>query len=196
MNIKFFVKIGESASETLLLLTVAYGEYAMKELSVFEWHRWLIERRNDVQDDPRSGQQEMQRTDANVDRVRTLMHSDRRLCVRLIAELNMDRETVCQIMEDSGMRKISTKMVPQILTNNQKRLIFYTMQSCLIESLLVMKLGVFSTAWKQNAKACSGKHRIHLGRKKAHMSRLQLKTMPMCFFSHRVIVHSEFITQE
>ena len=38
-NIKFCVKIGKSASERLELLKVAYGEYAMKKSSVFEWHR-------------------------------------------------------------------------------------------------------------------------------------------------------------
>jgi len=35
INIKFCVKIGKGASETLALLTVAYGEYAKKKLSVF-----------------------------------------------------------------------------------------------------------------------------------------------------------------
>jgi len=39
INIKFCEKIGKSASETLALLTVAYGEYDMKKSSVFEWHR-------------------------------------------------------------------------------------------------------------------------------------------------------------
>ena len=39
INIKFCVKIGKSASEKLALLTAAYGEYAMKKLSVFDWHR-------------------------------------------------------------------------------------------------------------------------------------------------------------
>ena len=34
INIKFCVKIGKSASETLALLTVDYGEYAMKKSSV------------------------------------------------------------------------------------------------------------------------------------------------------------------
>jgi hypothetical protein len=63
------VKIGKSASETLALLTGAYSEYAMKKLNVFEWHRQLKEKREDMQDDPRSGQPKMQRTDANVDRV-------------------------------------------------------------------------------------------------------------------------------
>jgi len=36
INIKFCAKIGKSASETLALLTVAYGEYAMKKYSVFD----------------------------------------------------------------------------------------------------------------------------------------------------------------
>jgi hypothetical protein len=71
INIKFCVKIGKSASETLALLTVAYGEYAVKNSSVFEWHRRFKEGREDVQDDPRSGQRKTQRTDTNVDRAQT-----------------------------------------------------------------------------------------------------------------------------
>jgi len=94
INIKFCVKIGKSANETLALLRVAYGEYAMKKSSVFEWHRRFKEGREDVQDDPRCEQPKMQRTDANVDGVRTLAHTDRRVGVRVIAELNMNRETV------------------------------------------------------------------------------------------------------
>jgi len=42
INIKFCVKIRKSASETRALLTVAYGEYAMKKSSVFEWHRRIL----------------------------------------------------------------------------------------------------------------------------------------------------------
>jgi hypothetical protein len=37
INIKFCVKIGKSASETLALLTVGCDEYAMEKSSVFEW---------------------------------------------------------------------------------------------------------------------------------------------------------------
>jgi hypothetical protein len=66
INIKFWVKIGKSACETLAMLTLAYGEYATKELSVFEWHRQFKGGREDEQDDPRSGQPQAQRTDANV----------------------------------------------------------------------------------------------------------------------------------
>jgi len=75
-----------------------------------------------VQDDARSGQPKTQRTDANVDRVRTLVRSDRRFGVRVITEeLNMNRETVRQIVkEDLGIRKFSAKMVPRIVTHDQK----------------------------------------------------------------------------
>jgi hypothetical protein len=120
INITFCVKTGKGASETLSLLTVAYDEYAMKKSSVFELHRWLKEGR-DVQDDPRTGQPKTQRTDANVDRVRTLVRSGRRVGVSVIAEeLNMNMETVQHIVkEDLGMRKFSPKVAPRILTHDQ-----------------------------------------------------------------------------
>jgi len=86
INIKFCVNIGKNAGETLALLTVAYGEYIMQKSSVSEWHRRFKEGREVVQDDPRSGQPRTQRTDANVDRVRTLVHSDRRFGVIVIAQ--------------------------------------------------------------------------------------------------------------
>ena len=35
INVKFYVKIGKCASEMSALLTVPYGEYAVKKLSVF-----------------------------------------------------------------------------------------------------------------------------------------------------------------
>jgi transposase len=69
INIKFCVNIGKSAGEMLALLTVTYGEYAVNISSVFEWHRRFKERREDGQNDPRSGQPKTQRTDENVERV-------------------------------------------------------------------------------------------------------------------------------
>jgi hypothetical protein len=62
-----------------------------------------------VQDDPRSGQPKTQRRDAILDRVRTLVPSDRRLGVTVIAEyLNMNRETVPRIVkEDLRKKKIN-----------------------------------------------------------------------------------------
>jgi hypothetical protein len=50
------VKIGKSASEKLVLLTLAYGEYVMKKFSVSEWLWWFKEAQG-VQGDQKVGSQ-------------------------------------------------------------------------------------------------------------------------------------------
>jgi len=203
INIKFCVKIGKRASETLALFTVAYGEYAMKKSSVFEWHRRFKEGRGDVRNDPRSGQPKTHKTDENVDRVRTLVHSDRRLGVRVIAEeLNMKRETVWPIVEeDLGIRKIFAKMVPRILTHNQKQ------RRLQILSDLLRNAETFDRVITGDETRCfqydpeierqsmQWKTQNSPRPKKAHMSRSQVKTMLVCFFDNKGIVHYEFFAQ-
>jgi hypothetical protein len=106
-----------------------------------------------------------------------------RLGARVIAEeLNMNRETVRQIVkEDLGMRKINTKMVPRILTRDPKRRLYIAFDLRNAEmSLPVVKRGVLNTTRKQNDRACSGKQNSQK-KKKARMSRSQVKTMLLVF---------------
>jgi histone-lysine N-methyltransferase SETMAR len=105
------------------MLTEAYDADAMKKSSVFEWHKRFKEGQEDVKDDERTGHLKTHRTDENVEKVRKLVCSDRRLSVLMMAEeLYLDRETVKKILtEDLGMRKVSAKMVPQILSGDQKQ---------------------------------------------------------------------------
>jgi hypothetical protein len=111
-------------------------------------------------------------------RVWTLVCSDWRVGVRVIAEeFNMNTETVRQIVKKIWeWEKFPQKWCLESwhMTRNNVgftfHLIFYTMQRCLIGSFPAMKCGVFYTTWKQNNRACSGKHRIHLGRKSMHVS--------------------------
>jgi hypothetical protein len=105
------------------MLTEAYGADAMKKSSVFEWHTRFTEGREDVKDDERTGRPKTNRTDENVEKVRKLICSDRRLSERVMAEeLNLDRETVRKVLtEHLGMRKVSAKMVPRILSDDQKQ---------------------------------------------------------------------------
>ena len=128
-----------------------------------------------MQDGPRTGQPKTQSTGANMDRVRTLLRSDKKLGVRVIAEdLNMGRETLRQIVkEDVGMRKISTKMVPRILTHDQKQRRLHISSDLLRNAEMFDRVITGDETFcfqydseKKNDRACSGKHRIHLGRKK------------------------------
>jgi hypothetical protein len=86
----------------------------------------LKEGKEDVKDDKRIGSPKTHRTDENVEKMGKLVHCDRRLSVRMMAEeLNLDRETVRKILiEDLRMRKLSAKTVPRILTRNSGGLMF------------------------------------------------------------------------
>jgi hypothetical protein len=79
INIKFCAMLDKSVSETLQMLTEACGADAMKKSSVFEWHKRFKEGREDVKDDKRAGHPKTHRIDENVEKVRKLVHSDRRL---------------------------------------------------------------------------------------------------------------------
>jgi transposase len=81
IDIKFCAKLGKSASETQQMLTEDYGADTMKKSSVFEWHKKFEEGREDVKDDERTGRPKTHRTDENVEEVRNLVRSDRRLSV-------------------------------------------------------------------------------------------------------------------
>jgi hypothetical protein len=63
------VKLGVNASDTYVMLSEAYGGEAMKKSSVFEWFKRFKEGLENV-------------TNENVEKVRNLVHSDRRLNVR------------------------------------------------------------------------------------------------------------------
>ena len=110
-----------------------------------------------------------QKTDDNVERVRSLVRSDRRLTFRMIcSELNLNRFTIHQILtQDLDMRKVCAKMVPKNLTTEQKAnqkdvcvLIFWTIlresQNSSVVLSQVMNHGCWSMTPRQNAKVGNG----------------------------------------
>ena len=75
-----------------------------------------------MEDEPCAGRTSTSKTEDNVERVRSLVRSDRRLTLRMIScELNLKRFTVHQILtQDLDMRKVCAKMVPKNLMTEQK----------------------------------------------------------------------------
>ena len=122
--IKFFVKSGEKSSEILKKLKAVYKDECLSQNRVFEWARRFRSGRESVDDDPRVGAPCTSRTAENLDRLRARVLSDRRVSVRMLAdELNINTFTIHQMLhEDLGMRKMCAKMVPKLLTLEQKQL--------------------------------------------------------------------------
>jgi len=99
MNIKFLVKLGKSGNEIREMLVQVYGHNAVKKTAVYKWVKRFSEGRESVTDRERSRQPATGRTEENIAKVRQIVHENRRLTVRSIAEqVNIDRETVRKIL--------------------------------------------------------------------------------------------------
>jgi hypothetical protein len=75
-----------------------------------------------VEDEPHSERPCTPKMDENVTKMRDLLRSDQHLTVRMTSSvLNLNRQTVHEILTfELGMQKICAKLVPKILTNEQK----------------------------------------------------------------------------
>ena len=122
INLKFLVKLKKTPTESLKMLQEAHGDQAMSRARVFKWHRRFRESEEDMEDKPRSGRLSSSKTDENVEAVRQAVRGDRRLTIRMIAEqVGIDRQTVWQmITEELRMQKICAKIVPKLLSDDQK----------------------------------------------------------------------------
>ena len=79
--------------------------------------------RKSLGDDERSGRPKTATNDENIAKVHQMVLDDHRIKVKEIAEvMDMSKERVCHILNQHlGMRKLSARWVPRLLTVNQKR---------------------------------------------------------------------------
>ncbi|KAG5329908.1 SETMR methyltransferase, partial [Acromyrmex charruanus] len=85
--IKFCVRNGISAAETLRMCQKAYGDGALSQARVFAWHRMFKEGRESVQDEPRAGRPSTSTDVIHVQKIRDLVLANRRLTVRDLTDL-------------------------------------------------------------------------------------------------------------
>jgi hypothetical protein len=110
------------------MLQQAYGEDALKRSTVFKWVHRYREARKDPTDNKRSGRPSTSRSDENIDRVHSLLLSDRRMTVQMIANELWKNIHFSILVEDLERTKIYAKNVPKLLTPEQK---FQRKQCCI-----------------------------------------------------------------
>jgi AraC-like DNA-binding protein len=119
--VTFRQKLGETATETYEMLQQAFGETALSRSKTFEWYSRLKNGRMSIADDRHTGRPSTALTKEIVDRVNAVIRRSRPLTIREIAdELNLSFST-CQaiLTQDFGMRRVSAKLVPRLLTQDQ-----------------------------------------------------------------------------
>lgn len=203
--IKFCVKLGKSGKETHDMIKQAYGDAAMGRSSVFDWHKLFREGRERVEDDDRSGRPSTSKSEDNVSRVRKLLNEDRRMTVRTISEnLGIPQTTVFEIVtENLNMRKVCAKLVPRVLSNDQKTTRKTISQELLDrvseEPDLLNNVVTGDETWvfeydPQTKRQSSEWHTSSSPRpKQARMSKSKQKSMLICFFDGNGVIHKEFV---
>ena len=206
INLNFLVRLGNTPSDALGMLEV-YGDETMSRSRFFEWHKRFKEKREDVEDDSRSERPSMSRTEDNVERVKQIVHGDRRLTVRMIAdELEINRDSVWKIItEDLGMRKIRAKMTPKLLDDDQKERRVEVCQDILehlqTEPDLPQRVITGDESWifeydlETKRQSLQWKCPSSPRPKKARQLRSKIKLMLIALFDGRGIVHMEFLPQ-
>jgi hypothetical protein len=71
-EIKFYVKLNKTATETFEMLKSAYGEECLLRMSAFEWHKMFKEGRESLQDDEWKGRVSTSRTEEFVPEKQTV----------------------------------------------------------------------------------------------------------------------------
>jgi hypothetical protein len=192
--IKFCVKLGNSAIETLEMLHEAFGD-SLSRTAVFEWHSCLKAGRVSVEDDKRSGRPSSSKTPENVEKN-----------ARTHPRRPSPSFGVCQILtENLNMCRIATKFVPQLLTNDQKQ---WHVNVCLelrekanedptftsiSRIMTVDEIWIYSYDPETKQQLSQWRSPQSLRAKKARQVRSSTKSMLIVFFDVEGIVHSEFV---
>jgi len=202
--IKFCVKLGDSQVETIRKIQQAFGNEAMGTTQIKEWYNRFKDGRTSVESEARSGRPSTSRNEIVIDQVRTLLMQDRRITIRELAdEAGVSIGSVHSIVtEDLGLRRISAKFVPKLLTIEQKQLRLEIAQDML--ETVNSDPNFFNTVitgdetWvygydpETKFQSSQWKHPTSPRPKKARKVRSNVKVMLTVFFDSSGVVHHEY----
>ena len=158
-----------------------------------------------MEDDAKPGRSCRVKTDANIEKVRELVRTDRRLTIRMMADqLGINKESVRSILVDNlGMRKVCAKMVRRLLLEDQKTRRLHVCQDILqqlqTDATLLEKVITGDESWileydpETKRQSCQLKSVGSPRPKKARMQNSQVKVMLTTFFDHQGMVHHEYV---
>ena len=110
------------ATEAHEMLQKAFKEEALSHTQVFKWFARFKWGEMSVEDHPHSGRPSTSHTNENVKQIRQKINKDRRYTIDEISEAIGVSWSSCQwiLTVDFNMRRVATKFVPRLLTQDQK----------------------------------------------------------------------------
>ena len=106
--VKFYVKLGKSATETFAMFNTAYGDVSMKRTACFKWHERFKSGRQSIDDDELPGGPSTSTDNPHVDKINSQVRANRRLTIRELVEK-------CGISVGSCYEILTAKFVPRLV---------------------------------------------------------------------------------
>jgi [histone H3]-lysine36 N-dimethyltransferase SETMAR len=200
--VKFCFKLGKTQSETVAMLSAAYGESAMSQPSV---HRWFTRFKNGEEEplsQERSGRPATAITSDSKHRIDEMVRQDRRITIRAIeTELGINRDAVTTILSELGYSKVCARWVPHLLTDEQRR---NRVAICLHWRSRLRRVGAENflkrvvtcdESWMHHydpetkQESSIWKHKLSPRPTKAKVCRSAGKVMHLIFFDHQGIIY-------
>jgi [histone H3]-lysine36 N-dimethyltransferase SETMAR len=120
--IKFCFKLRKSATETIQMLSSAYGESSMTKSRVHVWYNRFKNGQEQVLSQERSGRPTTSVTDDKKNKVDDLVRQNRRITVRDIEEeVGISFGSAQSILSELGYSKVCARWVPRLLTDEQRQ---------------------------------------------------------------------------
>ena len=117
------LKSGLNSHQCHERLVAAFSDAAPSFPTVTHWYREFKRGRDSLEDEARSGRPATVTTPETVARVREMVEADRRVTYEEIeASLGIHSPTMNKILHDHiGVRKLTSRWVPHLLTQEQKQ---------------------------------------------------------------------------
>lgn len=204
-NIKFCFKLGKTFTETLQLMKQVYGDECLSRSRVHEWYTRFKDGREDVNDDQHVGQSKFVITENAIKTVREFIKNQPKSSLKLMEmELNISKTSIYRILtEHLGLRKVCSRFVPHKLTDDQKLRRIQHSKDIIKESKkdrnFLYNIVTGDETWcfqydpETKRQSAEWKHPDEPNPKKSRLEKSKVKTMLICFYDSKGIIHKEFV---
>lgn len=206
-NIKFCFKLGKSGTETVELMRRVYGDTCLSRAQIFRWYERFKSGVESIDDEPRPGRPISVRNEELIEKVRERVQEDRCVTVRMMeGDFGVNRETIRKILvEDLGKKKVAARFVPHSLSDEQKqarvdyaRDIIATARrkkNFLLSIVAEDECWCFRYDPATKRQSAEWKSADSPKGKKLRLQKSKVKTMLICFYDSKGIIHHEFVPE-
>ena len=204
-NIKFCFKIGKTFTETFELMKKVYGDDCLSRARVHEWFTRFRDGCEDINDNEHTGRPKSVITENSIEIVRKFIKNEPKSSLKFMeSELNISKTSIYRILTDHlGLRKVCARFIPHKLTEDQKLLRIQHSKDLIKEARkdenFLYNIVTGDETWcfqhepETKRQSAEWKTPDEPPPKKSRLEKSKIKSMLICFYDSKGIVHKEFV---